>query len=62
MVPAAYLAATAADPLGWMAGLVLALLPAAVVGSSLVHWLVTLTRAAARASQAGLRGRYPTGV
>ena len=40
--PAAYLWAAAAGPLAWALGLALALVPASVLGVTLVNWLVTL--------------------
>jgi cyclic beta-1,2-glucan synthetase len=40
-LPAAYLLTAGAGPLLWLAGSLLALLPASVVGVTLVHWITT---------------------
>ncbi|HEX7410231.1 MAG TPA: cellobiose phosphorylase, partial [Candidatus Binatia bacterium] len=42
VLPAFYLAAEGAGPLAWAVGIALALLPASVLGVTLVHWIVTL--------------------
>ncbi|WP_114965120.1 GH36-type glycosyl hydrolase domain-containing protein [Alkalilacustris brevis] len=41
-VPAAYLWLVSAGPVAWAAGIALALVPATVLGMTLVNWLVTL--------------------
>ncbi|MCC5971669.1 MAG: cellobiose phosphorylase [Pararhodobacter sp.] len=47
-VPAVYLWWVAAGPLAWAAGIALAVLPASVLGVTLVNWLVTLLSAPRR--------------
>lgn len=41
-VPAAYLWMSEAGPLAWIAGVAVALVPATILGTTIVHWLVPL--------------------